>query len=364
VADSPALKEMFNAARYRRVADVLGQLEPRFDRDEFLKLTLTGLAERSLLQRMRRMSEALHASIPGSYPQVLDVLRKLAPKLQHNFVSIVLPDYVSVYGCEHFELSLDALRHLTRFGSSEFGIRTFLKKDLARTLREMAQWADDPDEHVRRLASEGSRPRLPWSFRLDEIVRNPELTAPILAKLINDPSLYVRKSVANHLNDHSKDHPEWLVDWIGRQDLSQPHTRWIAKRALRTLIKRGDPAALKLLGATGKAELKGIRFSVTPNRLALGSRVTINFSATASGKRRQNLVIDFAVHYVKSSGATSAKIFKWKVVEADPGMELSLSKGLRLQDFTTRKHYPGLHRVVVHANGSPVAEESFVLTTK
>ncbi len=357
----PALKEIFNEARYRSLAKQLREIYPAFDGKQFLSLVLTELASRSLLQRVRRTTEALRETLPRAYPAALKVLRKLAPRIRHNFAAIVPPDFVALYGRDHYELSLEALRDFTPFGSAEFAIREFLKLDLNRTLAVMTTWAEDPDEHVRRLASEGSRPRLPWSFRLDAIVRNPELTAPILAKLIDDPSLYVRKSVANHLNDISKDHPAWLISWLRSRDLTRPHAKWIAKRAVRTLVKRGHPEALALIGATGQAEIEVRGFEVSPSSLRLGQRINFTLEFTATGTRAQHVVIDYAVHYVKSSGGTAAKVFKWKTLDLEPGQRLALTRSQRIQDFTTRRHFAGIHRVEVLANGRAVAESSFEL---
>lgn len=358
---APALKEMFNEARYRALASTLSELTPRFDRKRFLALTLEGLSERSLLQRVRRTSEALRAALPAAYPEALAVLRDLAPQVKHSFVCIVLPDFVGLYGHAHTRLSLDALATFTCYGSSEFGIREFLKRDLKGTLDVMTRWAEDKNEHVRRLASEGSRPRLPWSFHLEAIARDPELTVPILSRLMNDPSLYVRKSVANHLNDVSKEHPEWLVAWLGRQDLTRPYTAWIAKRALRTLIKRGHPGALATIGVAGRATLGRVQFDVSPKRVALGEQVRFSASLEASGRKAQRLVVDYAVHFVKASGGTSAKVFKWKELELAPGAVFTAEKTQRIRDFTTRKHHAGRHRVELLVNGCCVAETAFDL---
>ena len=152
MSENAALKDWFDEARYRRIADDLAGLQPGFDRKRFLALTLEGLAERSLLQRLRRTSEAMRATLPEEFPKALVVLRKLAPKFRHNFVSLVLPDYVGLYGQDDFERSMDALKFFTPFGSSEFAVREFLRRDLPRTLAVMETWSRDADEYVRRLA--------------------------------------------------------------------------------------------------------------------------------------------------------------------------------------------------------------------
>lgn len=362
MSDSPELKNWFDEARYRRIATDLADLHPCFDRKRFLNHTLDGLAERTLIQRLRRTSEAMRETLPEEFPKTLGILRNLAPRFQHGFVSLVLPDYVGLYGHDDFDRSMDALKFFTPFGSSEFAIREFLRRDLGRTLAVMETWSRDSDEHVRRLASEGCRPRLPWSFRLAELIGDPTPVRPILHNLRADPSLYVRKSVANHLNDITKDHPQWVLDRIAEWDLANSHTAWIAKRALRTLIKQGDRKALAVIGAGEKAEVALEAFAVSPARLKLGGSIAMNLLLKSTARRSQKLVIDYAIHYVKQSGDTSPKVFKWKETEAGPGAVLQVSKNQRIQDFTTRKHHAGRHRVEVMVNGEVLAESEFRLS--
>ncbi len=358
---APALKEWFNEARYRQIARDLAAIQPGFDQRRFLELTLPDLAPLSLLQRLRRATEAMRATLPEKYPAALKVLRGLAPKFDHGFVSLVLPDFVGLYGLDDFDRSLDALKFFTRFGSSEFAIREFLRRDLPRTLRVMEQWSRDENEHVRRLASEGCRPRLPWSFKLTALIADPSPVAPILENLRADSSLYVRKSVANHLNDITKDHPAWVLDRLGGWDLTVPPTAWIAKRALRTLIKKGDRRALAVIGAGARALIRLEAFSVAPRRLTLGDALTISAQLTSTAKKLQKLVIDYTIHYVKQSGAASAKVFKWKEVALAPGEPLTLAKRQTIRDFTTRKHHAGKHVVELTVNGERFAEATFDL---
>lgn len=360
-SEFPALKEMFDEARFRRIAEDAASVYPRFDRAKFLAIALRDLMGLSLLQRLRRVTESLGATLPGDYPKALAVLRKLAPRSETGFVSLFLPDFVGLYGLDHFDASLDALKFFTPFGSSEFGVRPFLRKDLRKTLKVMETWARDPDEHVRRLSSEGCRPRLPWSFRLDALVADPSPAAKILVTLKADPSLYVRKSVANHLNDITKDHPDWVLGRIAGWNLENPHTAWIAKRALRTLIKAGNRDALAAIGAGRRAEVRILRFSVAPKRLNLGERLRLDLDLVSASGSPQKLVVDYAIHYAKKSGIPSAKVFKWKEFDLLPGEKASLSKAQIVKDFSTRKHHPGKHSVDVLVNGEKLAGSSFVL---
>lgn len=359
--DSSALKEMFDEARFRQIATQLAEVYPGFDVTRFLELSLLELAPLTLMQRMRRMTESLCATLPPEYRAAVAILRQLAPHIKHSFVSIVLADFVGQYGPEDFDFSMKALKEFTTYGSSEFAVREYLRRDLPRALTTMEEWSRDENEHVRRLASEGSRPRLPWSFRLDALVRDPSPVAPILENLKADPSLYVRKSVANHLNDITKDHPDWVLERIAGWSLENPHTAWIAKRGLRTLIKKGDARALAVIGAGEKAQVAIHDMRVHPRVIKLGETISLSLRLESTASNPQRLVVDYIVYYVKKSGGSSAKVFKLKEFTLDPGKSVILSRSQTVRDFTTRVHYPGRHEVEVVVNGESLAKDYFDL---
>ncbi|MEN3147654.1 DNA alkylation repair protein [Neorhizobium sp. IRAMC:178] len=358
---APLLKEIFNRDRLEHFAVETKDIDPDFDGERFLTLASIGLDDLSIMQRLRQIAVVYHDTLPGGFATNLEILRALAPRINHGFASIVLPEYVALHGHDHFDLSMDALAFFTRFGSSEFAIRHFLLKDLSRTLKVMERWSLDENEHVRRLSSEGCRPRLPWSFQLRDLISDPSPVAPILDNLRSDPSLYVRKSVANHLNDITKDHPAWVFDRIANWPKDDPRTAWIMKQALRTLIKKGDTKALHHLGAGEKAEVKVESFAVTPSSLKLGGAVKISARLVSTASAPQKLVIDYAVHYVKKGGGTSKKVFKWKEATLDPGQTLELAISRAIRDFTTRVHYAGRHPVELIVNGEVLAEGAFEL---
>lgn len=365
--DSPnaALKDsLFPPARYREVGRLVHSIHPSFDQRQFLRIALKDLDSLSLMQRLRRMTESLHAVLPGNYRRNLGILRELAPRLPAGFVTLFLPDYVAQHGRAQVAVSLDALKYFTRFGSAEFAIREFLRDDLEGTLATLTGWAEDDNEHVRRLASEGTRPRLPWSFHLPAIAEDPELAAPILEVLRADPSLYVRKSVANHLNDVTRARPDWVLKRLGCWPLDNDHTAWIAKRALRTLIKAGDRRALAVIGAGKKARVRVLRFNVNPARVRLGDRVTFALEFVSTAAAAQRLVVDFAVHYVRKSGASAAKVFKWKEITVGARETVVLGRSQVIKDFTTRKHYPGRHAVDLLINGDRLASAGFNLLAR
>lgn len=358
---APALKEIFNVERLQHIAAEMSAVYPAFDAKGFLKHARAGLAELSVMQRMARVSESLHAVIPLDYPQTLKLLYALAPRLNSAFVSLFLPHFVASYGADDFKRSMAALTYFTTFGSAEFAVRHFLLRDFKRTLAVMQQWSQDENEHVRRLASEGSRPRLPWSFRLAQVQADPTLCASILDNLRADSSLYVRKSVANHLNDITKEHPDWVLSLIEGWPLDNPHTAWIARHALRSLIKQGNSRALAIMGAGARAEVKIHQLTVTPAVINLGERINLSFSLESTADTPQKLVVDYAIDYVKSAGHSAAKVFKLKAFTLGAGEHHTINRAQHIRELTTRKHYPGKHAVHVLVNGERLGSAQFEL---
>lgn len=355
-----AMKHWFDETFYRRSAAQLAALHPRFDADRFLAHALAGLDELELMARVQRSAEAFHAALPVPLSDQLDVLRAHAARIGHNFAGIWPCAHVAAHGLDHPELALPALRDLTRHGSAEFAIRPFLVRDLSGTLAVMREWAASDDEHVRRLASEGCRPRLPWGLRLQSLVADPRPAFPVLEKLRADPSLYVRKSVANHLNDITKDHPDLVLDLVSAWDRGDVRTAWIVKHALRTLVKKGHPRALALLGA-GAAPRVRATIAVSPRRIHLGGTVVFSAKIVSDASRAQSLIVDYVVHYVRASGRASTKVFKWTALELPARASVELTKRQTIRDFTTRRHHAGRHRVELQINGRRLAETAFTL---
>ena len=359
-----ALKEMFNAAYYRQLADAVHSVLPRFDRSAFLRDVSKDLAQRELNARLRQTSVSLQRHLPKAFPAAVEVLREVAPRMPKGYTALVYPDFVGLYGLDTPATSLEALHYFTSFGSSEFAVREFIRRDVKGTLKVMRRWAVDPNEHVRRLASEGSRPRLPWSFRLDAMVKDPRLTAPILHALRTDPAFYVRKSVANHLNDVAKDHPEHMLDVLYAWTVEHPHTAWIAKHACRNLIKQGHPRALALFAFERNTAVRASPLRLRSTHLRLGDVLELSVTLTSAADRAQKLVVDYRIHYRKADGRSSAKVFKWKEPILQAGEAITLTKRQRIQDLSTRKHHAGDHRVELLVNGEVEASAHFDLSVK
>jgi 3-methyladenine DNA glycosylase AlkC len=260
--------------------------------------------------------------------------------------------FVAQFGLDHFEASMHAQHALTQRFTAEFSIRPYLERHPEATLARLREWARDPSPHVRRLVCEGTRPRLPWAPRLRAFQEDPRPVLELLELLKDDPQLYVRRSVANNLNDIGKDHPDVLVAvarrWLADADANR---RWVVQHALRSAVKRGEAGALAVLGFGGAAKVTVGNAAITPKRARVGESVAIAFDVTNTRASAQRVLVDFRIHFVKASGRPSAKVFKMKSLELAPRETVRLAKKVSLAEMTTRRHYPGRHAVDVIVNG-------------
>ena len=353
------LKLQFGAPVVRRLAREISDVHPGFAVRAFERDALRGFDELELIDRGRHLAAVLQRHLPSDYPAALDVLMRTIPPVRPAgtgmaaFFYLTHTEFVRQFGLEHFGESMDSLRALTRVFTSEFAIRPFLAQHQDRTLQLLHGWARDADEHVRRLVSEGTRPRLPWAPVLRAFQRDPAPVLELLEHLRDDPSLYVRRSVANNLNDIGKDHPSILTDTAARWMQGASSDReWIVRHALRSAVKRGDPAALAVLGFTSGSRLVVAASTITPARPLLGGRVTIQCTLHNPTRRTERTVADLRVHFVKANGERRAKVFKLATVTVEPGEQITVRKTISLADLTTRAHYPGRHPVDVQLNGA------------
>lgn len=356
----------------RAIARMVEAVHPHFGVDAFLADVLAGYDALALMPRGRHMARALRRHLPTDYPEALDILLASAsqphgrdPKLSlASFLYLPHTLFVAEFGLGHFEASMQAQHALTQRFTAEFSIRPFLQHHTQATLERLAHWTQDPSEHVRRLVSEGTRPRLPWAPRLPAFQRDPTPVLALLERLKDDPALYVRRSVANNLNDIGKDHPELLAQtahaWLHQ---APPERRWVVQHALRTALKRGEAGALNALGFGGPAQVQVHAATVTPAVAAIGGTVTVALAVTNPTPQAQQVLVDFAVHYVKANGQTRPKVFKLKALTLAGHETQHLSKRLSLAEMTTRKHHPGLHRVEVLLNGRAQPLGEFDLVT-
>lgn len=355
-----ALKNLyFTPDSIRHLAGCVAAEYPAFDRDRFLALVYTkGWDALELKDRMHHVARCLHATLPAGYADAIAILRRVIPHIS-GFDVMSFPDFVELYGQDDWDLSMETLAEFTRYASGEFAVRPFLHRDPERALRSLTLWAQSADPHLRRLASEGSRPRLPWAMALPAFKRDPRPLIPLLALLKDDESDTVRRSVANNLNDISKDHPELVLEiaeaWYGQS----PRTDWILKHALRGLLKKGNPRALALFGFEHPESARVSNLRIDPDRLPIGESVTFTYDLIVEDEEPVSVRIEYAVDFVKARG-NGRKVFKITEREFAPGT-YPLRRRHSFADLSTRTHYPGEHRLTVIVNGHPQAEATVTL---
>ena len=374
-----AMKDGLGHNAVRRIASALSALADskrvdgfEFQPKTFIEHAVAPLEALELKQRVLHVIDTLHQFLPADFRQsarLLEALPEVWDRGQDNdplrgFAAWPLIDYIGEHGLDHPEIALETLRRLTALFSAEFAIRPFILRHPSLCQTTFQQWAKDDCEHVRRLVSEGTRPRLPWGIQLKPYIKDPSDNITWLDTLKNDESLYVRRSVANHLNDISKDHPATVIDlcqsWLSS---ASEEVKWVIKHATRTLVKAGHPEVFKLLGFTPEPRLKDAKLSARHPEIKLGEALEFDFDIVSDSDEEQSLVIDYAIHFLKANGKQNAKVFKWKKLKLAPHCQLTLSKAHKIKAITTRRYYSGIQRLEILINGRPVADTEFDLQT-
>lgn len=376
------LKNLINDEVVRQAGHHLQRVWPAFDRPRFEALSINGLQALAFKDRARHLGRAMESTLPDDFHLAADVLQAALKPVQassidpdkelgllktdeHGLAGWVLwpvGEFVVQRGLAHPERALQLLHAVTQRFTAEFAIRPFIVAHPELCFATLARWVHDPSAHVRRLVSEGSRPRLPWGLRLQSLVKDPSPTLPLLAALQDDPSEYVRRSVANHLNDIAKDHPDLLADWLATHlpTAAEPRRR-LLRHASRTLIKQGHVGVLGHWGL-GTPLLAPVHWAVSPAEVSLGDRLQLSLGLQSRAPVPQTLEIDYTVHHVKANGQTSPKTFKgWKLTLA-PGQSVRLTKAHAVRPISTRQYHPGTHAVDVHINGQVLAQAAFDLS--
>jgi len=269
--------------------------------------------------------------------------------------------YVGVRGHDHFDLSMTIFKELTKRFTAEFGIRFFLLGSPEKTLSVLKLWVKDEDRHVRRLVSEGTRPRLPWAMCLPLFIKDPSAVIDLLEGLKDDGEEYVRRSVANNLNDIAKDHPDVVADVAERWMKGASYERKkLVRHACRTLIKNGHKKVLRVFGYTS-AKIQRAVLEVKTPELIFGHVLEFTLSVASDCGHDQPLMIDYIIHHQKANGKTLPKIFKWRTKTLEANKLLTVTKKHAIKKITTRKYYPGAHRLEVVINGTSVGIADFNL---
>lgn len=365
------MKEGLDVVAIKRIGANLRRAWKPFPETKFFQIASDGLDSLELKQRVQQVIVALTDCLPSEYESAVDILLKAGRKWDsgkpgdplNGFAAWPLIDFIGDNGLQQPELSLDALRQLTALFSAEFAIRPYLMQHSKQTLATLDDWTNDDDPHVRRLVSEGTRPRLPWGKQLPKFVADPRPVMKLLEKLKDDNSEYVRRSVANNLNDISKDHPDLVIKTCQRwQRKASAERNWIIRHATRTLVKAGHPGIWKLLGYADPPEVRIGNFRLHSRKVQMGDDLNFELTLRSESDQSQRLVVDYTIHHVKANGRTSPKVFKLKMLTLQSDAKHDLSKRHPFRLITTRRYYAGQHCVEIIINGQTFGKRKFELT--
>jgi len=359
-----ALKNVYNKLFIDNLSGEFAVVHKAFDRNRFARTVFsTGWQQLELKARMRRISESLRECLPKDFRTSVNILVTVSANMQRThhtgYEFMLFPDYIELCGQDHFDISIRALEQITLLASAEFAVRPFILRFPKKMMQVMYVWSKSDNEHIRRLASEGCRPRLPWAMALPGFKENPRPVLRILKRLKSDSSLYVRRSVANNLNDISKDHPALVIDlvksWMGKNK----DTDWLVKHACRGLLKNAYPDAMQLF-SFGKVDHLKIRCFKLPEIVVFGNYLPYSFDVVSSTENIGNLRIEYALDFMKANGKTARKIFK---ISESNYLEAakSISRRHVFKHISTRKHYPGKHGFAILLNGTQIVQKYFVL---
>jgi 3-methyladenine DNA glycosylase AlkC len=353
------LKNLYSHNLINMIADEFKDKYASFDAQKFTSSVLSEeWAVLELKDRMRHIAAVLGDYLPSNYSDAIEILIPVAEKfsgLEHMF----FPEFVEKFGLADFELSMKALELLTSGSSSEFAIRPFIIKYPDESMKQIAKWSQSKSDHVRRLASEGCRPRLPWAMALPVFKKDPAKVLDIILNLINDESLYVRRSVANNLNDISKDNPKFIID-VAKQYLGQSaNVDWVIKHACRGLLKAGDKNVLSLFGYNDAKHVQVKNFR-TNSDVVIGDKINFEFDLQSSEGMLGKLRLEFIIDFVKANGKKSSKVFKISEGNYEEAYR-RIEKHFSFKPISTRKYYMGEHAISIVINGNKVATKSFIL---
>ena len=369
-----AFKHLLDPDAVRRMGDAFAVASASFDREQFVALAGDGIEGLELKARVAQVAGALQVCLPSDFDTAVAAVDRLvgAEGMDGLFMWPVT-DWVARAGRGDPAEALELLARLTPYSTGEFAVRPFIDADPNGVLDRFGDWIGRDDDHVRRLVSEGTRPRLPWAPRLAVAEADPGYAVHLLDRLADDPSEFVRRSVSNHLNDLTKMDVALALEVAGRwaargaqaaaagDDPTGRRIDWVIRRGLRTLVKAGDPDTMRLLGHDPDVPIEVAEFRVTTPRVTVGEHAELVVTLRSLDGIDQHVVLDYAVHLRLANGSAGRKVFKWSTFVLAAGEQRTLSKRHSMKPVTIRTYRPGTHLVELQVNGRVVAADSFEL---
>jgi 3-methyladenine DNA glycosylase AlkC len=361
------LKNIYSPSFYKNLANALALVLPSFNKQRFISQVFTDdFTDKELKARMRHTTEVLHIFMPADFESAVKVIEKLIHQLKKSgmvedgLAYLFLPDYIALYGMDDFKTAVDALEAVTQFVSCEFAVRPFLLKFNGKMINQMKKWSKHENDKVRRLASEGSRPRLPWAMGIPALKADPSPILPILENLKDDPSEFVRRSVANSLNDIAKDHPDLVISLAGKWKGISKETDALIKHGSRTLLKRGHTGILGHYGLKSKL-VQVLDLKIQTTRVKIGENLVFSFLVVNGDRKAQTIRLEYGLYYRKANGQWSKKVFKISEKKYGNGVRIRVERKQSFKKITTRVFYPGIHQLSIIVNGEEKVAKTFEL---
>lgn len=362
------LKDLYSPTFYNNFSEILGEVVSVFDKEAFIhQIFDQDWQSKELKDRMRHTSLVLHSVFPSDFEQTTKLIEAIVFRLRERkitetgFEFMFLPDYIEKYGINHFETSVKLMETVTQFTSCEFAVRPFIIQYGDKMIRQMHAWSFHESHHVRRLASEGSRPRLPWAIALPELKKNPTPILPILENLKNDPSEYVRRSVANNLNDLAKDNPQIVLQIAQKWKGQSKETDALIKHGCRTLLKQGNTEILAYFGLADNAKIVVEDFKITTPIVRIGEALAFSFVLKNTDQKPEMLRLEYGIHYLRQNGQYSKKVFKISERQLQPNEQIEIERKQSFRIITTRQFYAGQQKLSIIINGIERALTEFEL---
>ncbi len=362
-----AFKNLYNEKFYLNLATHLQKCVVDFDKDKFMQLILPdNFVQLELKERMTHTKEVLHNFMPHDFPQATNILVNLIDNLsdaglkEGSVEYMFLPEYIETYGIDDYQTSINAFEKITQFTSAEFAVRPFIIKYGQQMITQMLLWSQHSHHMVRRLASEGCRPRLPWAIALQTYKTNATLLLPILHALIDDPTEIVRRSVANNLNDIAKDNPNTVIDFARQYKGKSIQFDRTIKHACRTLLKQACPEILTLFDYDS-TDIELTEFNVLTDKVVMGSQAEFTFSLKNNSNKEKKIRLEYGLYFMKKNGQLAKKVFKISERFLAANESHKVERKQSFKPISTRVYYSGIHQVSIILNGKEFAAKDFEL---
>jgi 3-methyladenine DNA glycosylase AlkC len=362
------LKNSLNKKFFQTFFNSWKSLDPNFDKSKMEESIFDiNWDNIELKARSRHLALMIHNQLPKNFKDssefLISIIERLKTKEQiiFSYEYFFIADFVEVFGIDSVDDSIAAMEQITKYITCEFAVRPFIINDKKKLMDQMLVWSAHKHENVRRFSSEGCRPKLPWGMALNELIKDPSPILPILENLKADESLFVRKSVANNLNDISKDHPDLVLSILKRWKNHSEHTNWIIKHACRTLLKAGNPKAMQLFGYANNSELSIGNIQLHTPTVKMGNQLQFRFILKNNSRKSELIRIEYGLYFLKANGKQNRKVFKISEREFNSGEEILISKNHTIKEITTRKYYLGEQKLSLIVNGIEIEQTKFTL---